>query len=258
MDLSSSFFVKAAKMGALAVLIVSCSQSSEDVETESMHFDAKIIDEGRDNIIVTARLDNGSSVGINYRLTPSDYFETCVTSSCEILDSNYNPYQPSFGSTAYSDTLPLQAGEEYIVSLHREENTSALDSMVSLPEGFELIAPISDSTYTDGDSIIVRWFPAGIDERVSAEGSAICEMTDGSESVASRISYDTNDDGEEIFAIEDVIYVPLERELLSVESCEIRIRVTHERKGTIDGTYAGGSISAEVRRDVVVNYFPLP
>lgn len=259
MNLKECLVINAYVLVAAVVLTSGCSKtvSSEGIETESMHLFATVIDDGGNNVDVTASVDDGEIFGASYRLTPSEYFRACVNSDCERLEFDLSYLLLPGAGTPYDGSLPSQAGEDYVVSLHRPEYTEATNSNVSLPDYFELLSPIENVTYTDGDSILIRWLPEGIGENVSAKTSANCTHEDGSTSVSAAGTSDSGEDGEEEISIEDTLAATDLFSESPIQNCSIEVVVTHERRGTIDSVYEGGSIIAQVVRRVFVNYIPL-
>jgi len=233
----------------------------EPIPTNSMYLNARV--EAQDNsvAVVSVRVNDGYSIGTQYRLDGGDYFRACVGAQCRSLIDDYTQlgaYIPFF-PIGYANRLNFLSDTDYVVSFTRPDARNAPNSRVSLPSAFSIDTPAHRQQVTDGEIVTVSWSPAGTRDLVEVSADADCRHLDGQRSSAAGLTLtDANADGREEIRIDDIVGQvrthtanpsPLQR-------CDIDIVVTHERRGSVDAAFRGGYIVGVVSRKIVLDYLP--
>jgi hypothetical protein len=259
----------AAQLLATTVAICACSggdtANSSDggapVTTPAMYISATVEAEDELTTEISVSLHSGDPLfGTHFQLTGGDELRACVGAQC-------SPLTLDSGVSKYEADLPYAAETTYTISLTRAAGPSAPNSVVALPVPFAILTPAPGLRVTDGDSVTVQWAPAGVDEVVDVWAETRCDhenhslfipvllrslrrgrLAENVDSGAVVADVDTLlDSGWVLFRWDD----PIVR-------CEIAIEVLHQRVGTIDALFGGGSIHGVVSRKVTLDYTPGP
>ena len=258
-------FALAPLVGAVAAAgIAGCScqeqlsSGAEDggpIATDDMHISATI--EAADDVTVevSAKVHNGDPLlGPVYSLTGGDAFSACVGMQCKPLARDFSGLLLG----EYTAELPYVAETTYTISLSRPVGTNAPNTGVTLPVAFTILAPVLGLRVTDGDRVTVQWSPAGADDVVDVEGEARCDHEDGTRTTRRGPRLAVNVDTGAMVAEVDTILdgralVPSQSRVLR---CDIVIEVVHDRLGTADTRFGGGTVLGRVSRKVTLDYLP--
>ncbi len=241
-------------MLTLPFLLACSTESIDGIETEDVAFYGGIYTDNTETVQAIASLSDVDDSSVDYELPSGDTFVACVDSVCkEMRDSDVGFLFP--GGPIYSATLPFLTDKEYTLSLSRKSNSDAPDSKVILPDDFQILQPIADSEFYDGEFIPVSWSPSGAEFLVIVATKLDCLLADGTrENYFGDVGFIR--DGADYYesSIKDNLRSTNGSEDSDVQSCIIDIEVSHERYGKADSTYARGSISAEIIRKIQVKY----
>ena len=240
---------------SIVPFLLACSTESIDgVETEDVVFYGSVYTDNTETVQAVVSLGDVNHSSVDYSLPSGDTLVACVDSGCkQMRESDIGFLFP--GGPHYSATLPFLADKEYTLSLSRKSNSNAPDSKVILPDDFEILQPISDSEFFDGEFIPIRWSPNGAEFLVTVVNELDCLLADGTRSNHFG-DIETIRDGAGYYesSISDNLRSTLNFEDSNVQSCVINIEVSHEHYGRADPTYARGSISAQIIRNIQVKY----
>jgi hypothetical protein len=253
-DFSSSFTVCLIFI-AFIPLISGCDKDNlTGNATSEIHITASVHAENEKSVHVQASLDDGRIFGTSYSLTDGDAFVACVDTTCREMNTfGLDPLLPI--DSIYSTSLPYRSGMIYTVSLTRRGYDNAPDSHVILPDSFDILTPAEGSVYTDGESIPIEWFPAGVGEDVTVVNDLSCLLEDGTRvDKSGDFQSDLDQDGRVDSSIRDNLYYVRATEDSAPVDCDITITVKHSHHGQIDPIYKGGSISGMISRTVQVKY----
>ncbi|MFL0810276.1 MAG: hypothetical protein K6L76_07665 [Agarilytica sp.] len=145
----------------------------------------------------------------------------------------------------YSATLPQSNDREYRLALFRDEHigSDARNNVVTLPQTFELTAPIASNTYSrSSDDIVISW--NDIDPQASVEIEAITTCSDFF--IDSYEAETLIDDGSITISAGDIANSDLNG------TCSTTINVRKIRIGNFDSRFIGGVASGyQIRRAVI-------
>jgi len=240
----------------------SSSNGGEDgtpVTTPAMFISATVEAEDDYTAEISVSFHDGDPLfGTRFQLTGGDALRACVAAQCSAL---------AFDSqrSAHRADLPYVAETAYTISLTRATGASAPNSVVDLPVPFAILAPAQGLRVTDGDSVTVQWAPAGADEVVDVWAETRCDHQHRSLPVLlpsvrrGRLAenVDTGILVADVDTILDSGWMLLNWDEPIVR-CEIAIEVLHQRVGTIDPLFGGGSMLGLVSRKVTLDYTPGP
>jgi hypothetical protein len=234
-------------------------QGGTPITTREMYMSANVETEDDTAAEISVSLHNGDPLfGPDFVLNGGDAMSACVAAQCSPLTRD-----PLL--SVYAAKLPYVAETIYTISLSRAVGTSAPNSVVALPVPFAILAPPSGLRVTDGDSVTVQWAPAGVNDVVDVWAQTRCDHRHRSLPVnlpsVRRGRLAANVDTGTIVADVDTILdsgwmlFPWDEPIVR---CEIAIEVLHQRVGTIDTPFGGGSIRGLVSRKVTLDYTPEP
>lgn len=234
-------------------------QGGTPITTRAMYISATVEAEDDVTAEISVSLHNGDPLfGTYFQLTGGDTLSACVGAQCSPFTSD------SLGSE-YQAELPYAAETTYTISLTRAAGASAPNSVVDLPVPFAILAPVPSLRVTDGDNVTVQWAPAGASEVVDVWAETRCDHQHSLSpailpSVRRGRLAENVDTGTLVADVDTILdsgwmLFPWGEPVLR---CEIAIEVLHQRVGTIDTLFGGGSIRALVSREVTLDYTPGP
>lgn len=149
--------------------------------------------------------------------------------------------------TWYSARLPESEEREYHISLFRDrdDGTTARDSIVTLPESFNVTSPVSgDRMSRSGDDIVVQWSNADSVSSIEVEANTTCQGNSfDSVSVSDNIDV----------GMLTISAGVLDSELLS-GTCSTTLNVRKIRVGQFDSKFIGGAVNGyQIRRIVFIS-----
>jgi hypothetical protein len=217
----------------VALFALACTESVEstDIRTTGIYPEIKVVATGNGQSEVTVWLKTGGSNSNTYLdLKGDDTLEVTVDGDTKTMDQSGDSYEATFDVDA--------GGTEFTIAFLRgDADEDAPESVVALPEPFEMVLGASTASRAD-DDLEYTWEPEG-DGNLSWDLSGDCVSSDiGS----------TPDDGTNSIAAGDI---EPKFESDAEESCTAKLSLERAQKGTIDSAFTeGGSIVAkQVRSD---------
>jgi len=255
-----------ARLGLLAALaavsIAGCDSddSSNDLplgKTSDVNFDVSI--EATDD--VTAKFSAtfyipGAGGPIRRRyfvLNAGDALSACVGAVCKAMTRE--------GRTeSYVADLPYVGETAYTISLSRQNDVSAPNTVITLPVPFTILAPPAGLSVTDGQQVTVQWSPPNNGDAF-VRGNARCDHQGGIQSERARSFADIRPDtGRAIVSVDEnfagSVFRPFPPPQAPVLRCDVVLEVRQPRVGTIDPAFKNGGISAGITRSVMIEYTP--
>ena len=250
--------VKLFSIPALALSLAAISGCAEvdsaDIKTSGIYSEMSVSAED-DSTTVFVRLRTGRPLDADtIILSEGDQLSATMAGAVtSLLKNESDAYEGSFSAAP--------AGAEVKVALSRAQDPGAPDSVVTLPESFEITAPDFAETFNAGESITVAWSPASPSGSIDVTYRINCRVFDdnGLPSGANYgRSYKTDDSGTHTAQINDVLNVlGNQDDLESGISCPLEVTVTRTNEGTLDAALTkGGDIKATREKSVVVNVIP--
>jgi hypothetical protein len=235
-------FSLAATVAAAGIAGCHSSDSSDGgaggtpIKTRDMYI--KVTVEAADEVTakVSAWLNSGDPfLGTYYTLTGGDTLSACVGSVCKPLSHNVLKYEAD---------LPYVAETPYVISLSRQVDVSAPDTVVTLPVPFTILAPGAGLRVTDGDVVTVQWSPAGADNTDHVTNKAVCDQEDGARSTRSAGGV-AGVNGSAVVHIDEIIAARPRESVTQARllRCDVVLEVVHVRYGTADKRFGGEGIA---------------
>ena len=153
--------IRPAIIALLAIAFAGCSQtSSENVTTQGIFADIRVIAEGNGATVVKVQLQVGNG-GINRTqliLAPGD----TLTATANGIQKTMVRDTSLIGEVEYWASFPFaDADTLYTVAFNRANGMSAPNSNVTLPDGFVVMTPVNATVFKTGEVIGVSWAPSG-------------------------------------------------------------------------------------------------
>lgn len=216
-----------------ALFALACTETVEstDIRTTGIYPEIEIIANGSGQSEVTVRLKVGGSNSDTFLdLKGEDTLEVTVDGDTKTLDQSGNDYRAAFDTDA--------GGTEFTIAFLRgDEDENAPESVVTLPEPFDLVLGATTASRAEED-VEYTWDPP-------ASGNVAWDLT--GECIDST-SGSTPDDGTNAIAAGDIEPKFMDD---AEKSCTAKLVVGRSQKGTIDPAFTeGGSIVAkQIRAD---------
>ena len=227
----------------LALSAAGCSQtSSENVTTQGVHADIRVIAEGNGATVVKVQLEVGSGgpARTMIDLAPGD----SLTATANGIQRTMTKDASIVGEIEYWTSYAFDdADTQFVVSFNRNNGVSAPNSNVKLPEGFTVLLPLSGTVFTRGQVIGVVWAPSGTAVVPSVSLTVDCVLTTGVFISETRNLSPAIDSGASSIAVSSVIPAgPIDTGQL----CDATLYLSRQQFGNLDPNYGeGGRISAE-------------
>jgi hypothetical protein len=217
----------------VALFALACTESIEstDVRTTGVYPEIEVVATGNGQSEVKVLLKTGGSNSNTYlQLTGDDTLEVTVDGDTKTMDRSGDAYEATFDVDA--------GGTEFTIAFLRgDADEDAPESVVALPEPFEMMLGATSASRAD-DDLEYTWEPAG-DGNASWALSGDCVSSDRGS---------TPDDGSNDIAAGDI---EPKFESDADKSCTAKLSLERSQEGTIDAAFTeGGSIVAkQVRTD---------
>lgn len=146
----------------------------------------------------------------------------------------------------YQATLPTNnLNTEYQISFVRDEGVSATESVVTLPDEFEITSSTSVDV-TKSDMLLVNWSPSITGENLTINYNFDCRTAEGGKLSIGGTQY-ISDDGAHTFDMSELV-----RD--DITSCDGKIDLKRINKGSIDPNFGeGGRIEGIQRRSIDID-----
>lgn len=233
--------LRAALLGVLSsVAGCTCeSVKSNDLKTSGLYalLEASAPGTGRVEVKATLTLGPGSLTYAD--LAPGDTLVATLGSAARAMSRT-----SAFGATFYEAGFDGDAaGTPLKIALTREKDTSAPESMVTLPAPFTLVSPSANTSFSRATGLSVSWSGSGEADpmRISARGACITPVD----------TELTADSGTHTLAP----FVAASG--APSDQCDVSIALVRTRLGVVDPAYGkGGVFRATVSRSVTVRSTP--
>lgn len=226
----------------LALIGTGCSQtSSENVTTQGIYADIRIVADGLGATVVIAQLEVGSGgpARTMLDLAPGD----TLTVTANGIQKTMIKDKSLVGEISYGASFSFDdPGTQFVVALTRNNGISAPNSNVMLPDGFTVMLPVSATVFGRGETIDVVWAPSATSIVPAVSITVDCILTTGIFISETRNLSPLTDSGTSSIAVDAVIPSgPIDESQL----CEAKVNLARERYGNLDPNYGeGGFISA--------------
>jgi hypothetical protein len=161
-------------------------------------------------------------------------------------------YDPSGPRHRYVESFAhVDAGTEFSVSLLRESDDSALDSIAEIPEDFILTAPQTDTRHSRAEDLYIQW------EEIESEDSMHINI-DGVCIVPQTYEIDIRE-GEFTIPASDILLADLfevEKEEDGVTDCWVMLTTERRRSGRLDSKFGSGDIFGGYRQELELFLVP--
>jgi hypothetical protein len=222
-------------MGLLA--LVACSSEETDssfIKTEGIWANIKIESDGQRSRVVT-ELNVSGATGTNVVLGSQDSLSVTAQGQTKTLLKDTD-----FLDIDYQEYIDVTADDSlFTIALHRQVETDATQSTVTLPTNFEIHGPLSSDVFHLNEYIQVDWDGISIDEQIQLTVSSNCKDINGSDilqvvsfSVADNSQYDILPSELEMFKNASVDLT---------KDCTINITLTRTKEGQADSHFKSGS-----------------
>ena len=178
---------------------------------------------------------------VSVRLPDSDALVASAAGQLKQLRWTVDP----LGGGQYAASLTqLDGGTVVNISLTRSDGGGAPNSSVTMPTPLEMSAPITGTSVTAGQNILVAWAPSGTpDEMQVVMRTVVCDRTGAGNTVVTTL---VGDPGNVTLPVDPSLLPPL----ASGEQCQVDVQVQRLVNGTVDPAFAGGTFLAR-QLDVV-------
>jgi hypothetical protein len=220
-----------------------CSDTaSENVTTQGIRAEIRVVADGSGSTAVTAQLTVGSggigatqldlSPGDSLTVTANGFEKTMIKDASFLGDIQYT------ASFAFDDPNTL-----FVVAMNRNAATDAPNSNVTLPDGFIIRMPTSATVYTIDQNIGIVWAPSGTAIVPTVSVTIDCTLMTGQTATGSQhisLSADTG------FASTSVVSAMPTGVIDRRRLCEGMVYLNRIRNGNLDRSYGeGGFITGE-------------
>lgn len=234
-----------------AAVLTGCAEVYSDAIRTS-GFNANIdVEVGDTTTVVSVDLATGSAVDSDsIVLTYGDRLRANLGGSRQAMVRQNVRYLANF-----NDATP---GQTVVVSLERQNDLSALNSRVTLPDRIEITAPGAGERYYAGEAITLAWSPNIPDKQVKISFKGKCTNSNGSLRPVYVSSIRTPDTG--IYSIPVSLIVNhhgSEWPLAPGVPCSIGVSLERVNYGVLDAAFGrGGSITASREKRINVTVIP--
>ncbi len=223
-----------------AVVGLACeSVKSEDLKTSGLYaqLEADAPGDGKLNVKATLTLGQGSLTYL--ALTPTDVLTATVGETARAMSR-----KAAFGTTWYEAGFDGDAaGTPVRVSLARSADTSAPESVVTLPAPFEFSSPPANAPFARSAGVTVTWDGSGGADplQLTARGACIQPVEldlagdTGTQTLMPFVASSSNE----------------------TNTCSVSLTLVRRRVGTVDPAYGkGGVFRATVSRALLISSTP--
>lgn len=210
--------------------LVACTEdvNSNDIKTHGMYAGIRAVAHGDGTADVTVDLRVGGNSGTVVDLVAGDQLVATSNGTSTVLAHKGNDYQARIPSVV--------GGTEIQVAFERgQDDVSAPNSLVVLPEDYNITAPTADASVSRATEVAVSWSPTSSDGMSwDVDGDCIFadsgNLSGGASSVAVKLDPTTTDQN---------------------NSCTVTFCLNRTRAGQVDSAFGeGGKFEAVQRRCV--------
>lgn len=153
--------------------------------------------------------------------------------------------EPLGGGQYAASLTQLDPGTVVTFGLNRQDDESAPNSQVTMPQVVNLTAPLEGAVTTAGTNLLVTWSPSGTTDAMTVIlRTAVCDRPGAGYTLTTAIE---GDPGSATVYVDPGLLPPL----ASGELCEVDVQVQRVSNGTVDPAYAAGGIIQARQLDAV-------
>lgn len=225
-----------------ALTLLACSDiASEDLHTSGIYADILVSADGSGDSEVSAVLRAGGALSTTFvELTGDDQLTATYKEETKALTQTSLGTLHSFSASFDS----ADVGTDYLVALERSVDAGAPDTVIQLPEPFELTELEITEFSRSGEDLTIEWTPSG-------EGDPMYITVDGdcfllwSEDISGDPGTFTVEAGS------------LEAVGETATNCEATVSLRRVRSGTLDSGFGeGGSALGQQERELTIQSTP--
>lgn len=236
--------MKALQFSMLLIgVIVGCGTvESDSIKSSGLYALMRINSDGQ-RTDVWVNLSVGSPTGTLLDLSENDTF----TATARGVERAFAKIPNILGDFSYETYFPFaEDNMEIRLSLLRENEVDAPNSVVRLPEGFTVTSPVEDTVFAQDGDITVTWEPFGFDKDMFVFFDIDCEVPEGQ--IGRGKTFVTEDTGSATYQMKDVLF-----DFVPRGDCLSSVRVDRSQEGTVDPNFGhGGTIEATQYRTVPI------
>jgi len=228
---------------ALCTLAACSSVASSSVKTSGISAALEVSANGNGTSLATAQLFVDSSQTDRVDLSTGDSLVASAVGQSQTMARS-----DALGVVSYSSTFQGldQGGTTFTIALSRASDTSAPNSVCTMPLPFAITAPVGGPSFSRAADLTVTYAPGGTGDAMSWLASGDCIETTGSQSV-------TGDPGSFVIAKGTLTSSAGQ----TGATCSVSVTVYRMRNGTLDSAYGyGGKIFAQQTRTVMFTSSP--
>lgn len=232
------------------LLIAACADTeSENVKTEGVHAEIEVSADGSGNTDIDAQLEVGSrgELATQLDLSNGDALVAYANGEEQTLTKVEELLGIHYVTTFNFDSSNI----EFRIALLRNNDTSAPNSTVLLPDPFTITAPNNNATYARNADIVTTWDPGFSNFSMKIAYDLYC--SDGS--FVSKLQTQraiSSDSGQYSINVAELLN-PYANHPSTQAGCDVDITVSRTRYGNLDPNYGeGGYIRASQQRTVSV------
>jgi hypothetical protein len=218
------------------ILMAGCGGDvdSEGLETNNIHA-----------VVVIEAMENQTDINAELRtegaivaLSSSDKFAVSAFGESKVL-SRFK-LGDLFTGTRYKASFDNYiAGDLITLSLEREDENSAPQSYVRLPEAVNIYSPADEISLSAEESFTLLW-DIVMNTEIEVDAHLYCEDTKGS-STHSSLTESVDDNGSYTIKFLELME---KKDLSNINTdvqCNARVNISRVTRGTMDGAFANGS-----------------
>jgi hypothetical protein len=202
-----------------------------------------------DSVDVNVILNEDGGADNKIALDGGDYLSFCVATQCTTL----RPLRAMFGNiTGYASIdVPVTSTGPYVLSLYRASGVgNAIGTQVSIPTAFQVVTPVLDQQFSDGENVVLAWTPVSTVDATTVDTDVNCTYVNGNSLPSTPASItDTGYTGSITFVLENLIAYartpPASIPPSSIDRCSLSFWLKQQHTGTVDTAFAGGSAVGE-------------
>jgi hypothetical protein len=233
----------------ISVLLTACSDTeSDNVKTTGVHAEIEVVANGSGNTDINVQLEVGSGGEFTTQLDLSNGDTLVAYANGE--EQTLTKVEKLLG-THYVTTFNFDSTNiEFRVALLRNNDESAPNSTVLLPDPFAITSPNSGEIFARNADIVTTWDPGFSNHSIRVNYELYC--SDGNYISTYQIERVISDSGQHTINATDLLGSHASQ-TSTQNGCDLNIIVSRTRYGNLDPNYGeGGYIKASQKRSRTV------
>jgi hypothetical protein len=229
----------------ITLSLSSCAETeSENVKSSGVRAEIEVVADGSGTTDVDVQLEVGSSGGLRTQLELSNGDSLIAYANGE--QRTLTKIERLFG-THYVTSFDFDSPNiEFRIALNRNNDVSAPNSTVLLPDPFTITTPQSGERFARNADIVTIWEPGFSDHSIRIDYDLFC--SDGESIIVLGTEEVISDSGQHSINATELLGVRANHPSTQ-NGCDLEITVTRARSGNLDPNYGeGGYIKAKQER----------